>query len=35
MNLTFVSLLKSFASKKYTVGLNGFVDFEMFSEPHV
>ena len=27
--------LKSFASKKYTVGLNGFVEFEMFSEPHV
>jgi len=27
--------LKDFASKKYTVGLNGFVDFEMFSDPHV
>ena len=27
--------LKSFASKKYTVGLNGFVEFEMFSEPYV
>jgi hypothetical protein len=27
--------LESFASKKYTVGLNGFVEFEMFSEPHV
>jgi len=27
--------LKSFASKKYTVGLNGFVEFEMFSDPHV
>ena len=26
---------KSFASTKYTVGLNGFVEFEMFSEPHV
>jgi hypothetical protein len=27
--------LKSFASKKYTVGLNGLVEFEMFCEPHV
>ena len=27
--------LKSFASKKYTVGLNGLVEFEMFSDPHV
>jgi hypothetical protein len=27
--------LKSFASKKYTVGLNGFVEFGMFSDPHV
>jgi hypothetical protein len=27
--------LKSFASKKYTVGLNGIVEFEMFSDPHV
>jgi hypothetical protein len=27
--------LQNFASKKYTVGLNGFVEFEMFSEPHV
>ena len=27
--------LKSFASEKYTVGLNGFVEFEMLSEPHV
>jgi hypothetical protein len=27
--------LKSFASKEYTVGLNGLVEFEMFSEPHV
>jgi hypothetical protein len=27
--------LKSFASKKCTVGLNGLVEFEMFSEPHV
>ena len=26
---------KNFASKKYTVGLNGFVEFELFSEPHV
>jgi hypothetical protein len=27
--------LKSFASEKYTLGLNGFVEFEMLSEPHV
>ena len=27
--------LKSSASKKYTVGLNGLAEFEMFSEPHV
>jgi hypothetical protein len=27
--------LKSFASEKYTVGLNGFVEFEMLSEPHI
>jgi hypothetical protein len=27
--------LKSFASKKYTVGLNGLVEFEMISEAHV
>jgi hypothetical protein len=27
--------LKSFASKKYTVGLNGFVEFEMLSNPPV
>jgi hypothetical protein len=27
--------LKSFASKKYTVGLNGLVEFEMFSNPPV
>ena len=27
--------LKSSASEKCTVGLNGFVEFEMFSEPHV
>ena len=27
--------LKSYASEKYTVGLNGFVEFEMLSEPHV
>lgn len=27
--------LKSFAGKKYSVGLNGLVEFEMFSEPHV
>ena len=27
--------LKSLASKKYTVGLNGRAEFEMFSEPHV
>ena len=36
MKLNFVSLLiKSLASKKYTVGLNGLAEFEMFSEPHV
>jgi hypothetical protein len=27
--------LKSFASKKYTVGSNGLAEFEMFSDPHV
>jgi hypothetical protein len=27
--------LKSFASEKYTVGLNGFVEFEMLSEPQI
>ena len=27
--------LKGFASKKYTVGLNGLVEFEMFADPHV
>ena len=27
--------LKSSASEKCTVGLNGFVEFEMYSEPHV
>ena len=27
--------LKSFASKKYTLGLNGFVEFEMLSNPPV
>jgi hypothetical protein len=27
--------LRSFASKKYTVGLNGFVEFELFSDPQV
>jgi hypothetical protein len=27
--------LKNFVSKKYTVGLNGFVEFEMFSNPRV
>jgi hypothetical protein len=27
--------LKSFASKKYAVGLNGFVEFEMLSNPPV
>ena len=27
--------LKSFASKKSTVGLNGLVEFEMFAEPQV
>ena len=27
--------LKSFASKKCTVGLNGVVEFELFSDPHV
>jgi hypothetical protein len=27
--------LKDFALKKPTVGLNGFVEFEMFSDPHV
>jgi len=35
MKLNFVSLFKSFASKKYTVGLNGLVEFEMLVEPHV
>ena len=27
--------LKCLASRKYTVGLNGLAEFEMFSEPHV
>jgi hypothetical protein len=27
--------LKSLASKKYTVGLNGLVEFEMLSEPNI
>ena len=27
--------LKSFASKEYTVGLNGLVEFEMLAEPPV
>ena len=27
--------LKSFASNRYTVGLNGLVEFELFSDPHV
>jgi hypothetical protein len=27
--------LENFASTKYTVGLNGFVEFEMLSEPHI
>jgi hypothetical protein len=27
--------LKSLASKKFTMGLNGLVEFEMFSEPTV
>ena len=27
--------LRSFASKKYTVGLNGLVEFELFSDPQV
>jgi hypothetical protein len=27
--------LKSFASNKYTVGLNGLVEFELFSDPQV
>ena len=27
--------LKSIAFKKYTVGLNGLVEFELFSDPHV
>jgi hypothetical protein len=27
--------LRSLASKKYTVGLHGFVEFEMFSDPQV
>ena len=27
--------LKNATSEKCTVGLNGFVEFEMFSEPHV
>jgi hypothetical protein len=26
--------LENFASKKYTVGLNGFVEFELLSEPN-
>ena len=27
--------LENFASKKYTVGVNGFVEFELLSEPNV
>ena len=27
--------LKSCAAEKYTVGLNGFVEFELFSEPQI
>jgi hypothetical protein len=27
--------LKSCAAEKYTVGLNGFVEFELFSEPPI
>jgi hypothetical protein len=27
--------LRSFASKKYTVGLNGLAEFELFSDPQV
>ena len=27
--------LKSFASKKYTLGLNGLFEFEMFSDPQI
>jgi hypothetical protein len=27
--------LRSFASKKYTLGLNGLVEFELFSDPQV
>ncbi len=27
--------LKSSAGEKYTVGLNGFVEFELFSEPQI
>jgi hypothetical protein len=27
--------LENFASTKYTVGLNGIIEFEMLSEPHV
>ncbi len=27
--------LENFASKKYTMGLNGFVEFELLSEPNV
>ena len=27
--------LRSLASKKYTVGLNGLVEFELFSDPRV
>ena len=27
--------LRRFASKKYTVGLNGLVEFELFSDPRV
>jgi hypothetical protein len=35
MKLNFVEPLKSFASKKYTLGLNGLVEFEMFSDPQI
>ena len=35
MKLKLREPLKSLASKKYTVGLNGLAEFEMFSEPHV
>ena len=35
MKLKLREPLKSLASKKYTVGLNGLVEFELFSNPRV